>query len=713
MKLRDRLSGVEVELPPQPCLSGRWIFVESEGEAPTYLNGVLASQADLLVPSGAGHWALVRPGDTGPARGRFYADATLDEQDEAALLELGRVLDEPRSWFEWSLLSPLAPGLDDILEPHELEAHIEKELKHLREVCREPRTHIRVETERVLVSRARKIAASAPRWLSAHTEDWSHRTIVGVQPRRILAEVREEQWDLYENRVAVRLIDHLVAWLRRRVGEVRRVKEGIFGPLEQMGDATRGGSRHRRERLFHLWGEAYKEQEKVAERVNRAIARLEKLLYAMLGLMDSTLYKRVPRRARVPRALRMTNLLSNDDHYRGVARLWHQWSRLLVPRTPSAKEASERQQRVHRAFGAWCVLLVVRACEQLRLSPDDAGLERTLSRGDVVELEHGLRLSWEEDGAIVLRGGSETPLRFVPLGHALDAASSLDALRARTSAISSSMEGSANWTVVLHPGVLGGREWGELSGIGHPPMPGTRGAVDFVRVSPFSLDSVEMVARAIRWAVWAPRFLAYPPRLELQVGLIEAPVDLLRVREGREYVLLRPPSWGEQRALDLGERLGAEVVERDKLQEQMNAIREGLQRARGDRRETARLNKEKAALLKPLDDAGALVERLQSADRELRAALAQFAPLGQCPVCGQVGEFEIHDGDVFESRCRDAGCGAAWGLRRLEGHAARAPFLLPGDVDPESWPPKLTPQWADSVLGCDVLELACGQSGDV
>src|SRR5690606_37609382 len=123
---------------------------------------------------------------------------------------------------------------------------------------------------------------------------------------------------------------------------------------------------------------------------------------ALLGLMDSPLYRQIPRRAEVPRALRSTNLLANDDHYRGVARLWHQWSRLMVPRVPTPAEHYARQQALDRAFVDWSALLVVRACEQLRLSPAS---DEAFSRGRRVELDGDLSLEWERTGALALRRG--------------------------------------------------------------------------------------------------------------------------------------------------------------------------------------------------------------------------------------------------------------------------------------------------------------------
>ena len=134
-----------------------------------------------------------------------------------------------------------------------------------------------METERVLVARARRIAPNAPAWLASHTEDWDYRKISGVQPRRILAEVREERWDLYENRVAVRLVDSLVTWLRRRIAEVRRILDDIFARMESFGESV-SGTRHRAERIYRMWGEAW-DASHGRELAERTLKRIDRLLY--------------------------------------------------------------------------------------------------------------------------------------------------------------------------------------------------------------------------------------------------------------------------------------------------------------------------------------------------------------------------------------------------------------------------------------------------
>ena len=738
MSFIDRLSDQFVEQPPERVHFGRWLY--DPGDGPGHLNGRPAGDGDVLAPGAAGDWAFERPGDTIPIRGRFFADALPDDQDAEALLQLGQALLDPdcakRGWLEWSGISPLAPGLDEVVKPHPFEDRIEAEIEHLAAVCRNPRTHIRRETERVLVARARRIARDAPAWLASHTEDWEHRTIAGIRPSRILADIREERWDLYENRVAVRLVDDLVAWLRRRIAEVRRVRDDVYARMEQIRGSV-SGTRHRAHRIYTLWGEGWDNRPGVVAK--STLKRLEDLLYKLLGLMDSRLYKHIPRRARAPGGLRTTNLFGNDDHYRGVARLWHEWSRLAVPRAPSPSELWARYQDLHRGFDAWCMLVIVRACSQLRLDPvEDGDLESEIRPGNAIRLDQGFRIEWGPDGAITLADAEERRalLRFVPLLHGLEGARTREALEARVAPLVEAVAGAAPWTVILHPAIPGEPPHDALAGVGNPPVPGTLGAIDFIRVSPFSLDSVERVSRAIRWAALVPRMLAYPPAVqpvpestlravpELQAGLESNTGNgswrIERCGSGGWAVVRQPP----ERSLRIVARCLKDArAHRDRLEQEWQEVQDALRRTRGDRRSMAELNRKKKLMLDPMQEAQDRVKWLETFEREINKASHDVVALATCPACGKPDtEFEAREHECFAAHCRSRGCEAQWELRHDPESASRVtgtdraaesriPVFRPGGADPDERPDDAAPQWVDDVLGCDVLSVPVARDG--
>ena len=671
MSFEDRFSGRVVDaLPAGTQHAGRWI-VRGRGTTGTMrVNHVAVQSGDALMPGPTGEWEVGKGGLEDASVGQFFPDALASDQDVEALLQLGQRLREEShdGWLAWSGVNPLAPGLDEAVRPHPFEDRIEHELQHLEAVCHKPRTHIRLEVERELVGRARRIAREAPEWLAAHTEDWHHRTLAGVQPRRIRAEIREERWDLYENRVAARLVDKLVVWLRRRIAEVRRIRDDILSRFEELDDTAQDGSRHRAERIYSLWGEAW--HANWQEVADSTLKRLERLLYKVLALQDSSLYRQVPMRAQVPRTLRMTNLLTTDDHYRGVARLW---SLLPTRDSLSPRMHYQRQQDLHRSFDAWCMLLVVRACSQLRICPaDDDDWESALAKGHSVQLEKGLRVEWEDCGSVSIGATQEMgglTLRFVPSLQSLESARTEDALAQRVAPITDAVAEQPHWTVVLHPGSASRAPYDAIATIGNPPQPGVPGAVDFIRVSPFSLDCVERVARAIRWATLVPRLLAYPPSVSAPPDEPHRAASWLDKDDNGQWAMVALPR-------------GHESIER--------GLREAERRERG----TAKRQMAKK------DEAKKAVDEWRTFKQTVDAAIANLCELRTCPRCGERAEFQQRGARCFTARCRSDSCRAQWELRALPDGKGRVPVFLVPLPNPAAGPHEI-----DELVGCDILAL--------
>lgn len=695
MKVLDRVSGQTQDAPDQtPTLLGRWSLDPAAEDA--HLNGSVVAPGDLLVPGASGEWRLIA--GQADLRGRFLADCLPETQDIDAFLGFGDLL--AGSWLDWCDRSPLAPGLGEDIKPHPLESAIERELGHLESVCLRPQTHIRLEPERLAVARARRFDRKVYVHLAAHTEDWAMRKLTGVQPSHVLAQVREEQWDLYENRVAVRLVDELAAWLSRRLSEIRRILDGVFARLDEQ-RAVSGANWRRGDRLYRIWGEA---TEAAAARTlaERTCKRLEGLLYRILGMMDSPLYRAIPNRAQVPRGLRMTNLFANHDQYRGVARLWDQWSRQVATGSLSPAQLYQRHQLLARGFDAWCLLLVVRGLQQLRCEPLDRDLEQPLEPGCDIGLKEGYRLTWQWDG-IRLMDGDRPRVRFLPLVHALERRKPTN-LADQVNELTEAVADQDVWTVILHPAVPEPAAGDTLAGVMDPPYPEVRGALDWLRVSPLALDSVERVSRLLRWALLAPRILAYPPPLGEVPPKFAA--HFSKAAAGG-YALLVPLADHEYQAMGLDTALGQARAELERLRGERDLVKRQLRDLRGGRRGMADLNPRKGQPLGPLRQAEDHAKQMQAFQLALDSAQKTLAYLSVCPVCGTPGELSTLGSGCFIADCQDPGCKSRWGLLAGISGGSSIERLLPvlevGGQEGGTLPEDYQPSCIDDILGCDVL----------
>lgn len=580
-----------------------------------------------------------------------------------AVLAMGAALPAEPTWRLLALCDPLVPLEPADLEPHPLEGAMQDNLFALQEVCQRPRSHITLRTARVPVGRARRIAAGATAWLAAHTEDWAHLTLDGIQPRRVLADVRDVDWDIYENRVAVRLVDHLLAWLRQKIARLRAYI-GCFEDLKELQDeAGAEGSWRRRDRVFGLWGEASLETNR-SHQVAGALQRLLRLQRKLDTLRDSQLVQAVPRRASVPDVLRPSNVLDHDPMYRRIAALWLAWAAQGRERTLDVERHAARQRKAFLDFGAFCRLLVVRALGQLGWEPEDEDV--AVVTGAVIQV--GPVRVEPLVGAVRLQVGGGGSLRLVPLLVELARAPERDVL---VGALGQLGARSGEAIVILH--LARGSELNEgaerLCGLAHE-APGRR--VGLLPVSPWDISSTERVARAIRWHVLNARFRGWPVRVPQHPALPAG--DWWRAA-GREVEVVKAPG---RRVLDAvrAEMEGARQ-RLDGLEAERDGVKEAAANARDDRRQLKEANERSKRLNEQIQAKRSEVDALVRLVDQLASAQHRLEELSRCPVCEAQGKevtarLTAWEKQTFRAECD--GCRARWGMLPC-GCGQRVPFL--------------------------------------
>lgn len=717
---RDRLTGRRVSTPPLTgTLVGRWVLENDTAEV--FMNSAAAAAGDFLVPETSGHWhVLTSEGDR--QSGTIARAQAPDDLEAESVRTIGDRLDEltndGAAWLEWIDVVPLVPGISEQVDLLPLERLVREHFGHLETVCRKPRAHLHVEIERAPVSKARRVPASAASYLAAHTEDWDRPLLRGILPKRILAEVRQDQIDIYENRVAARLLDNLGAYLNRRIHVLRRLLK-VFQEKEDY-SASIAGTYQRERRMSQLWGESIDANEG-RRKAEVALEELEALKYRLMGLLGSPLYEEVPRRAYVATTLKSTNVLANDQHYRRVAELWREWARTGARRTQSPSELHAEAQRLSRGLDAFAMLLTVRALDTLGYEPSEAALAEPIARGASLPVQgHGLQLAvtWRSDGTIGVAVG-ERELAIVALTANL-AAGGDERVRESLSRIRRALDERGNGDLlVLFLASDDGRASTEgelltsLHTVGNDPRHALTGA-GCLPVSPWEIGSTERVARALRWFLSSARFLDYP----LKAVVPEGARDLIDLRKHARWLisvdggttldLRTPPQDYEWEALDV-ESI-AKAAEAD-----LQAARANHQRLTDELREAVRRGKT-GSLVRQKHDAHEEVlrcERIAKASDELaerlRGAHARAIALLGCPTCGKSADpardFEPRDRGCFRCECR--GCGTTWGTRLCsDGH--RYASMLPSgdfaDIDQQG------PGWEDRVYGCDILALPARRS---
>ncbi len=712
---RDRLTGVRATAPEVAgTLIGRWVL-DLEGQE-VFINSAAASPDDFLVPEPSGHWHLLT--EAGDRLTGTVARAQVPDELEAESVrtlgdKLERLVRAGASWLEWLDVVPLVPGISEQVDLQPLELLVREHFGHLEAVCRKPRAHLHVEVERVPVSKARRIPPAAAAYLASHTEDWDRPLLRGILPKRILAEVRHDQLDIYENRVTARLLDNLAAYLNRRIRVLQRLLK-VFQEKEDYSSAI-GGTYQRHRRISELWGESIDANEG-RKQAEATLKELQWLKYKLRGLLGSTLYEEVPRRAFVPTTLKSTNILTNDQHYRRVAELWREWARTGAGRTQSPKELNEEAQRLCRGMDGFSLLLAVRALDALGYEPLDSHIDREISRGaDLLLAGHGVELTlrWCKDGTVsVLLDDRE--LAIVALTTDLGAGSEEQAADALARLNAAARNRSKGEQLVLYLAsneertTLGPGLSRSLHSVGNDPRNALAGG-GCLPMSPWEIGSTERLARALRWFLTGARFQDYPLRVEVPAaarGLIKLDEHtrwLSSQRGGSEIEVRSPPQEHEWRQLGLESLVEGARGDAARAREEHKRISEALRRAVREGR-TGTLNRQKHDAHQVVLQCERTLEALEQIEAEFRDARERSAALLVCPTCGTAADpahdFEPRDRACFRCACRD--CGTEWATR-LCGTGHRYAVMLPSgdfvDTDDNG------PGWEDRVYGGDLLAL--------
>jgi hypothetical protein len=706
----NRLSGIRTNPGDSPLL-GLWSLCP--GAENLRLNSAQVKPGDYLVPDTAGRWTLTLEGNPEISLGRLGASTSIEALDKDTRA-IGRRLKEVACWPEWLEVPPVSPELGDKkeLELGPLEKAIRKWLPYLREVCYKPSTHLKVEIDLVSVSRARRTATQALNYLAAHTEDWDKLIVGGVLPRRVLAELREDDLNIYENRVTVRLIDHLKLHLIKRKVALRKIRHA----LEEYSNYSRalGGLFTRNSRICELWGESV-DAAQGRRMVDETLKEIENLVHQLNGLMDTPLYKEIPTTAAVPDTLQMTNIFANHPAYRYVALLWGEWVNQARSRTMTSQQIYEDRQALCRSFERFCTLLVVRALDQLgmQISPHD--LKTPLVPGAELRLvaQGGAIFSLRWDLSSVLSLSSRlTSVRILPLPASLITESIEDKIEAHWDQLVQSFQerNSSIPTLVLHLSdplaqvSSDDARVGRLWTVGNEREYNVPEGLGFVPVSPWEIDSVERLARGIRWVFLKDDLLAYPHTLKTPVpdGVAVGPWILAGGDKGHARIT-RLPTNDETKPLK--ERHDRTEFKLQRLESSLVDLSNSLKKYRPKRQEYQHLHSEKANLEREKEICQRELGRLSSFTSEIDALRsASFADVGQCPICSsRATRSQVGGMGYYRYSCHN--CGAAWGVRICGSCKQRFPFLDPCQV---SLPDRRPAGWIDRTFGRDILAIPIG-----
>lgn len=375
--LLDRFTGNKLKLNDLPgeIISGRY---QVEQQPLQYQRHFELEVGQLLLNDGSGRWHC------GPVSGTYFqqeqrsAEAKTTSALEALLCD--SVSDiatrfNNDSSADFRNVSPLLPptvlGRSE-MQPLESMLFEVFQAGHLYEIAFRPKLELIQKEELVQTGRAKRLSNKAPDYLAAHSEDWQSRTFSGILPKRVITKLNEDNYDIYENRVFARLIDHLDIYLANRLREIEQLA-GIFdSALSYSLDSDLYWRISKN--ICSMWGQSFSddELEHAASSSKTTLETLHFLLREVRGLRQSKLYQTIPQNVNIGSQIRITNVLVHDQHYRHLIRLWDCWVKTQERTELDHGEKICQAQYRAKLYSDYVELVVYHTLNAIGLDPMDS-----------------------------------------------------------------------------------------------------------------------------------------------------------------------------------------------------------------------------------------------------------------------------------------------------------------------------------------------------
>jgi transposase-like protein len=406
----DRLKQQKQLALPTPIEPGRYIWMGKEDEC---LNGHSYIHRNMPLVSDKGSRCSLNSAS--------YDFVSTDKSQEPGINLFENALKTINSQLVGSapLASPMLPSAlvedeSQLLPVEESLLHVLNK-GHLHNISHRPRIDIRYEEEVTDASRAKRLAKNALVHLASHSECWQRQTLSGVVPKKIKARFSYDDFQIYENRVYVRLLDKLDLHLLKRIRKIEALQDTVEQALSFYNNESIHYILSRK--ICELWGQTFDKQHtsQAKDKLEKTLVALRSMHRSIRQLKQAGLYLLVTSNTNIGHSLHRTNILSHDKHYRHVAILWDGLNALNLKSQLTPAEQFTHQSHLAECYSQYTGLLLQQA-----LQPYIDTQQRNVFHEQSLSFDWaGKRLFLKQKGldwllTYPLSGSNVTVLRIIP-----------------------------------------------------------------------------------------------------------------------------------------------------------------------------------------------------------------------------------------------------------------------------------------------------------
>ncbi len=199
------------------------------------------------------------------------------------------------------------------------------------DICSHPKQSLRSEEAILDVNLVKRINSRTMDHLASHSEHWKARTLNGLIPNRLRADIFEDEINIYENLFFRMAVDDILKYVHRQAVSIEKTIEQNDNAIDwnAYGEALYD---YKRMRIFDQLLPNYDVSERQTENqiLRDLFLQWEKLEKNFSTVEASQFYRSIDKKKHISRNIQPTNILKKDSRYNALYRVWCEIQRQIV-----------------------------------------------------------------------------------------------------------------------------------------------------------------------------------------------------------------------------------------------------------------------------------------------------------------------------------------------------------------------------------------------
>lgn len=268
------------------------------------------------------------------------------------------------------LLRLLEPETE--IKQESLIRHIEEKLFFAFNICHRPRIHLRKDSVLQDVSRVKNINSFTIRHLASNSEHWQGRTLSGVVPSRLMSEVFEDDYDIYENiffRMAMEKMSEYITNEKRKLLKAAKQSKDLIDWSNYQDQFVFNRANQMISKLFSDYDfESIQLKEMAYQDILQMLDKIERKITT---IQWSTNYKKINPYKKLELPIKPTNILNMDRNYHEIFRLWNRMIKDNHIEELKSYDGTEISS-IHEDYFSFIVILTVYAINSMGFQINDS-----------------------------------------------------------------------------------------------------------------------------------------------------------------------------------------------------------------------------------------------------------------------------------------------------------------------------------------------------